>query len=107
MGVYERGGVQMPTYMTLINYTQKGVENMKDSPNRLDAAKELFKSMGGELKSFYLAMGKYDAVVIAEGPDDETAIKLAMTIGAAGAIRTETLRVFTEDEYRKIISELP
>ena len=70
MGVYERGGVQMPTYMTLINYTQKGVENMKDSPNRLDAAKELFKSMGGELKSFYLAMGKYDAVVIAEGPKE-------------------------------------
>ncbi len=52
MGIYERGGVQMPTYMTLIKYTQKGVENMKDSPNRLDVAKELFKSMGvitGEL----------------------------------------------------------
>jgi uncharacterized protein with GYD domain len=53
MGVYQRGGVQMPTYMTLINYTQKGVENIKDSPNRLDAAKELFKSMGSELKSFH------------------------------------------------------
>ena len=107
MGVYERGGGQMPTYMTLINYTQKGVENIKDSPNRLDAAKELFKSMGSELKSFHLAMGRFDAVVIAEGPDDETATKLAMTIGAAGAIRTETLRLFTEDEYRKLISELP
>ena len=107
MGVYERRGVQMPTYMTLINYTQKGVENIKDSPNRLDVGRELFKSMGAELKSFYLAMGRYDAVVIGEGPDDETVIKLAMTLGAAGAIRTETLRVFTEDEYRKIISELP
>jgi len=107
MGIYERGGVQMPTYMTLIKYTQKGVENMKDSPNRLDAAKELFKSMGGELKSFYLTMGRYDAVAISEGPDDETATKLAMTIGATGAIRTETFRVFPEDEYRKIISELP
>ncbi len=107
MGIYERGGVQMPTYMTLIKYTQQGIENMKDSPNRLDMAKELFKSMGGELKSFHLAMGRFDAVVIAEGPDDETATKLAMTIGAAGAIRTETFRVFPEDEYRKIISELP
>jgi len=97
----------MSTYMTLIKYTQKGVENMKDSPNRLDTAKELFKSMGGELKSFYLTMGRYDAVVISEGPDDETATKLALTIGAAGAIRTETFRVFPEDEYRKIISELP
>jgi uncharacterized protein with GYD domain len=97
----------MPTYVTLIKYTQKGVENMKESPTRLDAAKELFKSMGSELKAFYLAMGRYDAVVIAEGPDDETATKLVMTIASAGAIRTETFRVFTEGEYRKIISELP
>jgi uncharacterized protein with GYD domain len=97
----------MPTYVSLINYTQKGVENMKESPTRLETAKELFKSMGGELKAFYLAMGKYDAVVISEGPDDETATKIAITIGSAGAIRTETFRVFTEDEYRKIISDLP
>jgi uncharacterized protein with GYD domain len=52
-------------------------------------------------------MGRYDAVVIAEGPDDETATKLAITVASAGSIRTETFRVFTEDEYRKIISELP
>jgi uncharacterized protein with GYD domain len=97
----------MPTYITLIKYTQTGVENMKDSPNRLDTAKELFRSMGAELKAFYLAMGNYDAVVISEAPDDETAMKLALTVGSAGAIRTETQRVFPEDEYRKIISELP
>lgn len=97
----------MPSYVTLVQYTQKGVENMKDSPSRLEAAKELFKQMGGELKSFYLAMGRYDAVVISEGPDDETATKLAITIASAGAIRTETFRVFNEEEYRKIIAELP
>jgi uncharacterized protein with GYD domain len=97
----------MPTYITLIKYTQQGVENMKDSPNRLDTAKELFKSMGAEIKAFYLAMGNYDAVLISEAPDDETAMKLALTTGSAGAIRTETQRVFPEDEYRKIISELP
>ena len=97
----------MATYVTLINYTQKGVENMKDSPNRLETAKQLCKSMGGEIKAFYLAMGRYDAVVISEGPDDETVMKFAITTSMAGAIRTETFRVFNEDEYRKIISELP
>ena len=97
----------MPTYITLIKYTQTGVEKMKESPSRLDTAKELFKSMGAEIKAFYLAMGNYDAVVISEAPDDEIAMKLALTIGSAGAIRTETQRVFPEDEYRKIISELP
>ena len=97
----------MATYVTLVNYTQKGAENMKDSPNRLETAKELFQSMGSEIKAYYLAMGRYDAVVIAEAPDDETATKLAITTSMAGAIRTETFRVFTEDEYRKIISELP
>ena len=97
----------MKTYMTLIHYTQQGIESIKDSPARLDTAKELYKSLGAEIKSFYLAMGRYDVMVISEAPDDETASKLALTIGSTGAIRTETTRVFTEDEYRKLISELP
>jgi uncharacterized protein with GYD domain len=63
--------------------------------------------MGAEIKSFYLAMGKYDVIVISEAPDDETATKLVLTIGSAGAVRTETSRIFTEEEYRKLISELP
>ena len=97
----------MPTYMTLIRYTQQGIESIKDSPARLDTAKDLFKSLGAEIKSFFLTMGKYDVMVISEAPDDETTTKLAMTIGSTGAIRTETFRIFTEDEYRRLISELP
>jgi uncharacterized protein with GYD domain len=59
------------------------------------------------LKEFYLVMGKYDMVVISEAPDDEAAAKVALSIGAGGAVRTETLRAFTEDEYREIIAALP
>ena len=101
------GGGKMPTYITLIQFTQQGVENIKESPARLDAAKQAFKAMGAELKAYYSVMGRYDAVVIGEAPDDETVAKLALTIGSKGAVRTETLRAFTEDEYRKIIAALP
>ena len=97
----------MATFITLIRTTQKGIEEIKNSPARLDAAKQAFKSMGAELKQFYLVMGQYDMVVIGEAPDDETAAKLSLAIGAQGAISTETMRAFTEEEYRKIISALP
>lgn len=97
----------MPTYITLLNFTQQGIEKIKESPDRLEAAKQAFQSMGAEVKDFYLVMGRYDAVVVSEGPDDETAIKLAMATGSLGNVRTETLRAFTEDEYRKLIAELP
>jgi uncharacterized protein with GYD domain len=97
----------MPTYITLVRYTQKGIENIKDSPARLDAAKKAFRAMGAELKQWYLVMGQYDAVVVSEAPDDETVAKLALAIGSLGSVRTETLRAFTEDEYRKIIAALP
>jgi uncharacterized protein with GYD domain len=97
----------MKTYITNIHYTQQGIESIKDSPGRLDTAKMLYQSMGAKIKDFYLAMGSYDVVVISDAPDDETATKLALTLGSAGSIRTETNRVFTEDEYRKLISELP
>lgn len=97
----------MPTYISLLRFTEQGVQNIKESPARLDAARSAFKAVGAELKAFYLTMGQYDAVVISEGPGDETAAKLALAIGSQGAIRTETLRAFTEDEYRSIIASLP
>jgi len=97
----------MPAYISLLKYTQQGIQNIKESPARLDAAKKIFKAMGGELKQWYLVMGQYDAVVISEGPDDETAAKLALLVSSQGSIHTETFRAFTEDEYRKIIAALP
>ena len=97
----------MATYISLIRYTQKGIENIKESPARLDAVKKAFQAVGAELKEFYLVTGQYDIVIVSEAPDDETVAKLSLAIGSGGAIRTETLRAFTEDEYRKIIAALP
>jgi uncharacterized protein with GYD domain len=97
----------MATYITLLKYTQQGVENIKDGPSRLDEARKGFKAMGAELKEFYLVMGQYDAVLIGEAPNDETAAKLALVFGAKGATRSETMRAFPEAEYRKIIASLP
>ena len=97
----------MATYISLLRFTQQGIEDIKESPARLDKAKQAFRAMGAELKEWYLVMGRYDAVVVAEAPDDETVAKLALAIGSAGAIRTETLRAFPEKEYRKIIAALP
>ena len=97
----------MPTYITLLRYTSKGIEAIKEGPARLDAAKRAFHAMGAEIQDFYLVSGQYDMVIVAEAPDDETLAKLALSIGSAGAVRTETLRAFTEEEYRKIVTALP
>ena len=102
-----KGGNTMPTYITLIRWTQQGIQSIKEGPSRLDMAKQAFKAMGGELKEMYLVMGQYDSIVIGEVPDDETVAKLSLAIGSEGNIRTETFRAFTEDEYRKIIAALP
>ncbi len=96
----------MPTYISLIKFTQKGAETMKDGPKRLDAAKQRFRAAGAEMKAFYLVMGEYDAVAISEAPNDEVVAKLAMASAALGSIRTQTCRAFTEDEYRKIAATL-
>ncbi|MDQ3818939.1 MAG: GYD domain-containing protein [Acidobacteriota bacterium] len=97
----------MPTYITLFRWTQLGIENVKESPRRLDAARQLFQQMGGEVKAFYVVMGQYDAVLISEAPDDETMAKISLAATSHGAIRSETMRAFTEEEYRKVITGLP
>jgi uncharacterized protein with GYD domain len=96
----------MPTYISLIRFTQKGMETIKEGPKRLDAAKERFRAAGGELKAFYLVTGQYDAVAIAELPNDEAVARVALANGSMGNVRTETLRAFTEDEYQKIVAAL-
>lgn len=96
----------MPTYITLIHYTDQGIRSIKESPARLDAARKAFQAAGGELKQFYLALGRYDAVIVGEMPDDETAARMALATGALGNVRTETMRVFTEGEFRKLVGSL-
>ena len=97
----------MPTYISLIQYTQQGLQKIKESPARLDHAKKGYEAAGGKIKDFYLVMGEYDIVVVAELPNDEAAAKLALTLGSAGNIRSRTSRAFNEAEYRKLISSLP
>ena len=97
----------MPTYITLLRWTNKGTENIKQSPTRLDTAKKAFEAAGGKMTQFYLVMGQYDMVAISEAPDDETAARMSLSIAGSGAVQTETLRAFSEGEYRKIMASLP
>jgi uncharacterized protein with GYD domain len=97
----------MPKYIELINYTQQGIENVKDSPNRFDAFKKLCKSMGANVDAIYLTMGRYDLVVIVDAPDSEVIAKIMLTTASKGSASTETLQAFTEEEYRRIMAALP
>ncbi len=97
----------MPTYIMLSRFTEQGLSNIKDSPGRLETAKQTFKGLGAELKEFYLVTGRYDVIVVVEAPDEETVTRAALAIGSRGAIRTETVRAFTESEYVDVIGSLP
>jgi uncharacterized protein with GYD domain len=96
----------MPTYICLARWTSKGLGDIKESPSRLDAARKLFQSWGLILKDFFLVTGQYDFIFIAEAPDDAALAKAVLSIASKGAIQTETLRAFTESEYRTILSGL-
>lgn len=97
----------MPTYVMLINYTPQGVEKIKESPARLDAAKKAFQTVGVELKEVYLVMGQYDLVTIVDAPNDEAVAKAVLALASLGNVSTQTLRAFTEEEFRRIIAALP
>jgi uncharacterized protein with GYD domain len=97
----------MTTYIALLKFTDQGIKTIKEGPSRLEKAKQALKSLGGELKSFHLVQGRYDAIVITEAPHDEVLARFALAIGSQGNVRTETMRAFNEAEYRKIVSGLP
>ena len=96
----------MPTYIALLNWTGQGVENVKDSPSRLDAGREEFKKIGVHIKDTYLTMGRHDLVCIIEAPDDETYARAMLSLGSQRNVSTETLKAFTEDQYRRICASV-
>lgn len=96
----------MAQYIILINWTDQGIRNVKESPKRLDTARAVAKKLDMELKDFYLTMGDYDMVGHLDAPNDESVAKFILGLGTLGNVRTKTLKAFSEDEYRKIIASL-
>jgi uncharacterized protein with GYD domain len=97
----------MATYVTLFHFTEKGIEHIKESPARLEGFKKTIRSLGGEIKAFFLLLGRYDTMVIVNAPDDETMARINLAACSLGNVRSETLRAFAEEDYRKMIASLP
>lgn len=97
----------MPTFISYINWTDQGIRNVKDSPDRAEAARAAIKNLGGEIKDVYLTTGQYDLLVISDLPDGESMAKFTLALGQQGNVRTTTVRGFPEDEFRSMIDDLP
>lgn len=98
----------MPAYLILFSFTPQGIHNIKESPARVEAAKRTVEAMGGTTKAFYALLGsQYDTVFVIEAPDDEAVAKMSLTIASGGNVHTESHRLFTETEFRKLVSSLP
>lgn len=96
----------MPTYIALLKWTSQGLQNIKQSPARLEAAKQAFEAANVKMKDFYMVTGQYDMVTILEAPDDAALATAILTATSPGSITSETFRAFSEAEYRQIIGGL-
>jgi uncharacterized protein with GYD domain len=101
------GNIAMPHYVVFFHLTHQGLDHLRGSPDRVDAAKKTFSQHGAKVTAFYSMMGQYDSMFIVEAPNDDVMAQLALTVGAQGNVRTETHRAFNEEEYRKIVKSIP
>jgi len=96
-----------PTYISLVKFTEKGIQNAKQTTQRLDAWAAKVQSMGVTIKQMYWTLGEYDQVCIFEALDDETAASALLAANMLGNIRSQTMRAFTAAEMEKILSKVP
>jgi uncharacterized protein with GYD domain len=97
----------MPTFILSLNWTDQGIRSVKDSPKRAEAARDLAKKVGVEIKQVFLTSGEADLLLIVETPSGDSVAKFALALGAQGNVRSRTARAWTETEYQKLISTLP
>lgn len=96
----------MSTYIVLTSFTDQGIRSVNETTKRADAVKELAKKFGVTTKEFFWTLGSYDVVAIFEAPDDESMTALGLAIGAAGNVRTQTLRAFSRQEMNGVLAKL-
>jgi uncharacterized protein with GYD domain len=94
----------MPTYVVLGNWTDQGTKDFGGAVERANGFRQLVEQAGGRVRELVWTMGEYDFVIVAEGPDDETAATLLLLVGAAGNVRSKTMRAFDADEMSDIIA---
>ncbi len=97
----------MQTFISYLNWTDQGIRDVKNAPNRIEAALAAVKNLGGELKDFYMTTGQYDFLLIADLPDAEAMAKFSLALAQQGNVRTTTVRGFTEAEFYSIVDDLP
>jgi uncharacterized protein with GYD domain len=93
--------------MISMNFTDQGIRTIKDAPKRVQAARDLAKKLGMEIKHIYLTAGDSDLVAFVETPNGDNVAKFALTLGSLGNVHTRTGRAWTEAEFMKVVSELP
>ncbi len=93
----------MAKYISLLNWTDQGIRNAKETVNRANAARKAFESAGGKIIDIYWTLGQYDIVIISEIPDDESAYRLMLTLAMQGNVRTTTLQAVGEQEMTRIL----
>ena len=97
----------MPTYISLVQFTDKGIQAAKETTQRVADWAAKVQSMGVSVKQMYWTLGEYDQVCVFEAPDDETAASVLLAADLLGNIRTQTLRAFTASEMNKILAKVP
>jgi len=96
----------MSHYILLLNWTDQGIRNVKDTIKRAEAFKSYLEKRGGKLVGVFYTFGHYDLVLIIELPNDETAMEILLGTGGLGNVRTTTLKAFNLEETQKIIENL-
>ena len=94
-------------FILSLNFTEQGIRNIKDAPKRAQAARELAKKVGVEIKQVYLTSGDSDLIVIVETANGDNMAKFALALGSLGNVRSRTARAWTQEEYQKLVAELP
>lgn len=97
----------MPTYGILMKWTEQGVKSIKDAPRRLAEGAKACEAIGGKDVKYWVTMGEYDILGIAEMPNDEAASLFALGLGSLGNVRTTSFRMFTPEEFEKSVKMLP
>ena len=93
-------------YVSLLQFTDQGIRNVKGTIERAAAATAEAEKMGAKITDAFWTIGAYDVVLLLDAPNDETVSAFSLKIGSLGNVKSHTMRAFRREEMERVLAKV-
>jgi uncharacterized protein with GYD domain len=95
----------MPTFLMLSTIGPEGMATLCEHPSRVLEVNAEVEAMGAKVVAQWALLGEYDFATVIDAPDEKTVVRVAVSLGARGTLKTRTLAAVPVEQFVALLGD--